>query len=391
MMGHVKLSPRQRERATALRNNLEKSSDWIVLNYSLDTMAVLARQGRQLVPTLRDYLRRYEHSSYTSLSSRARKLLVEFAPRTNPTEVLESRSAGTRCLRFDPTPMLVSLASEAVVYFANRDLLGVASGPVSALWDLPQSRRIVAKQIADGRWRYLSGMSSVRSRQNYDQLETFRQVGVLVSRNSARVGSTRRSSGLPISCSRSRAMRGTFVASTVTSTRPPTPAPSPSCSLKRGTLGTRASQPLFVGFCQSVKTTAAGRSQPAQWAFRSLNSLIPSDTHTPSSPTRPNLRRTWCPAWCCEPSQPTRAGAARRKCNERESFWHRGSTRQTTTATGATQATGNACRFLSGSPTSFRPWTPFHACTSVRSTRMCVPPSSASRTPNGRMERSNYD
>jgi len=185
MIGHVKLSARQRERATALRNNLEKSSDWIVLNYSLDTMAVLARQDRQLVPTLRDYLRRYEHSSYTSLSSRARKLLVEFAPRTNPTEVLESRSAGTRCLRFDPTPMLVSLASEAVVYFANRDLLGVASGPVSALWDLPQSRRIVAKQIADGRWRYLSGMSSVRSRQNYDQLETFRQVGVLVSRNSA--------------------------------------------------------------------------------------------------------------------------------------------------------------------------------------------------------------
>jgi len=181
MMGHLELSSHQRERAAALlRKNLDESSDWIVLNYTLDSLAVLARQDPQLVPVLRGYLRRYEQSSYKSLSSRARKLLVEFAPRTNRTVVRDSRSAGTRWLRVDPTPMLVSSANTAIAFFARRDLLGVATGPVSDLWDLPQARRIVAKQIPDGRWRYPCGKSSVRSRQNYDQLETFRQVGILV-------------------------------------------------------------------------------------------------------------------------------------------------------------------------------------------------------------------
>ena len=181
MLGHIKLSPRQRERAAALlRKNLDESSDWIVLNHSLDTMAVLARQDPQLVPDLHGYLRRYEHSSYKSLSSRARKLLAEFPARTNRTMVRNSSPARTPRLRVDPTPMLVSSSNAAIAFFARRDLLGAATGPISALWDLPQARKIVAKQYADGRWRYPGGKSSVRSRRNYDQLETFRQVGILV-------------------------------------------------------------------------------------------------------------------------------------------------------------------------------------------------------------------
>jgi len=181
MIGQLELSPRQRERAAVLlRQNLDESSDWIVLNHSLDTMAVLARQDPLLVPTLCGYLRRYERSSHKSLSSRAHKLLAEFAPQLKGRTERTSRSAETRRLRVDPTPMLVSSSNAAIAFFAKRDLLGVATGPASALWDVPEARRIVARQNADGSWRYPGGRSYIRSRQNYDQLETFRKVGILV-------------------------------------------------------------------------------------------------------------------------------------------------------------------------------------------------------------------
>jgi hypothetical protein len=83
-------------------------------------------------------------------------------------------------LKVDPLPVLLSSQSAAIAFFAKRDLLGSDPGPVSVLWDLPEARRIVAKQNPDGSWRYPGGKPHVRSRENYDQLETFRQVGILV-------------------------------------------------------------------------------------------------------------------------------------------------------------------------------------------------------------------
>ena len=41
-------------------------------------------------------------------------------------------------------------------------------------------RRAVARQQPDGRWKYPGGNPDIRSRAAYDQLETFRQLGVLV-------------------------------------------------------------------------------------------------------------------------------------------------------------------------------------------------------------------
>jgi len=86
MLGLVELSPQERGRAALLLcTNLEESSDWIVLNYSLDSLAVLARQDPQLVPDLLGYLRQFQGSNYKSLSSRANKLLAEFATKTEAT------------------------------------------------------------------------------------------------------------------------------------------------------------------------------------------------------------------------------------------------------------------------------------------------------------------
>jgi hypothetical protein len=85
-----------------------------------------------------------------------------------------------RWLKVDPLPVLLSSQNAAIAFFAKRDLLGSDPRSVSALWNLPDARKIVAKQNPDGSWRYPGGKSHVRSRENYDQLETFRQVGILV-------------------------------------------------------------------------------------------------------------------------------------------------------------------------------------------------------------------
>ena len=93
-----------------------------------------------------------------------------------------SARARGRLLKLDPARVLASSGNAAISYFARRDLLGSDPGPVSLLWELPVARKTVARQNADGSWRYPGGKSHVRSRENYDQLETFRQVGTLVEK-----------------------------------------------------------------------------------------------------------------------------------------------------------------------------------------------------------------
>jgi hypothetical protein len=79
MLGQVRLTaPQRRQAVRLLSRNLDESADWIVLNCSLDTMAVLARADPALVDPFRRQLRRHERSSYKSLANRARKLRLEF-------------------------------------------------------------------------------------------------------------------------------------------------------------------------------------------------------------------------------------------------------------------------------------------------------------------------
>ena len=48
------------------------------------------------------------------------------------------------------------------------------------LWELPEVQRILSRQLSDGRWRYSGGDPAVRSAAGYDQLESYRQLGVLI-------------------------------------------------------------------------------------------------------------------------------------------------------------------------------------------------------------------
>ena len=62
---------------------------------------------------------------------------------------------------------------------ARRTLLGETMPEINT-GELPGVRRVVARQQPDGRWKYPGGNPDIRSRAAYDQLETFRQLGVLV-------------------------------------------------------------------------------------------------------------------------------------------------------------------------------------------------------------------
>ena len=85
-------------------------------------------------------------------------------------------------LRVDPVPALLSSGNDAVAYFARRDLLGEKVPPVETLWQLPQAQSMLRRQREDGSWKYPGGNKEVRSRENYDQLETYRMLGELVEK-----------------------------------------------------------------------------------------------------------------------------------------------------------------------------------------------------------------
>ncbi len=87
-------------------------------------------------------------------------------------------------LRVNPLPTLVSCGDQAIQFFARRDLLAENPGPVDVLWALPACLRILRKQQEDGSWRYPGQNRQVYTETNYDLLETFRQLGILVDKYS---------------------------------------------------------------------------------------------------------------------------------------------------------------------------------------------------------------
>jgi hypothetical protein len=85
-------------------------------------------------------------------------------------------------LTHDPISPLVSSSNRAVVYASRRGLLGEDPGPVDDLWELPAALKILRRQQEDGSWKYSGGKPEIRSRANYNQLETYRMLGELVEK-----------------------------------------------------------------------------------------------------------------------------------------------------------------------------------------------------------------
>lgn len=83
-------------------------------------------------------------------------------------------------LKHDPIPPLLQAGNAALTYFVRRDLLRDEPGPLESLWQLPEPLRLVRKQQEDGSWKYPGGNASVRSQEDYNQIETYRNLGILV-------------------------------------------------------------------------------------------------------------------------------------------------------------------------------------------------------------------
>jgi hypothetical protein len=83
-------------------------------------------------------------------------------------------------LYYNPMSPLLSASNNAIVFFAARDLLGHTERSIQTLWDLPEAKKIVSKQQPDGLWKYPGGNKNIRSSENYNQIETFRNLGYLV-------------------------------------------------------------------------------------------------------------------------------------------------------------------------------------------------------------------
>lgn len=83
-------------------------------------------------------------------------------------------------LYYDPMSPLLSASNNAIAFFAAKDLLGHTERSIQTLWDLPEAKKIVSKQQPGGLWQYPGGNKNIRSSENYNQIETFRNLGYLV-------------------------------------------------------------------------------------------------------------------------------------------------------------------------------------------------------------------
>ena len=86
-------------------------------------------------------------------------------------------------LRFDPLPLLLSSENESLTYLVRRDLLDEQPGSVELLWQRPEVKRILRRQLDAGAWKYAGGNKHIRSQDDYNQIETYRVLGELVDKH----------------------------------------------------------------------------------------------------------------------------------------------------------------------------------------------------------------
>jgi hypothetical protein len=87
----------------------------------------------------------------------------------NPLNILEK----------DPIPTLIGADYAALSYFVQRDLQDENVKSIRTLWSLPEPTSIIGRQLENGAWRYRAG-SGANPYANYNLLETYRQLGILI-------------------------------------------------------------------------------------------------------------------------------------------------------------------------------------------------------------------
>ena len=84
-------------------------------------------------------------------------------------------------LRHDAILSLLASEDKAVVFFAERDLLDKTIS-IEQLWQLTEVQRILKRQKPNGSWQYPGGKEKIRTQENYNQIETYRNLGILIEK-----------------------------------------------------------------------------------------------------------------------------------------------------------------------------------------------------------------
>ncbi|MFX1419577.1 MAG: hypothetical protein ACFE9N_11715 [Promethearchaeota archaeon] len=84
-------------------------------------------------------------------------------------------------IRYEPIRPFSSTQNDAIKYFVRKDLLEEEVESVEFLWKLPKTEKILKKQH-DGSWKYPRPQKDIRTQNNYNQLETYRQLGFLIEK-----------------------------------------------------------------------------------------------------------------------------------------------------------------------------------------------------------------
>ncbi len=85
-------------------------------------------------------------------------------------------------LDYDPIPLLGSATDRAIQYQVNRDLLEKDLDSEENLWIMKQAMKLLKKQQDEGSWRYPNPKVDIRSLHGYNQVETFRNLAILVEK-----------------------------------------------------------------------------------------------------------------------------------------------------------------------------------------------------------------
>ncbi len=86
----------------------------------------------------------------------------------------------TEKLRKDPLPSLLSADDKALLFHIEKDLIGNFENKIESLWDLPEVKKYLSHQQADGSWRYHGNRPGDELGEAYELLETWKTLRVLV-------------------------------------------------------------------------------------------------------------------------------------------------------------------------------------------------------------------
>ena len=80
---------------------------------------------------------------------------------------------------YNPIEPLINHKSEAVKVSAKKDLLN-KNISLTSLWKEPEAQKIIKRQNNNGSWKYPAAKEQIRTKENYNQIETYRNLGYLI-------------------------------------------------------------------------------------------------------------------------------------------------------------------------------------------------------------------